>query len=550
MPTDDAAARLPAPRRQRRVERISQATIEVRVSDADVSFSQVRELIIDWLSLKAGAPLPEHMRLGGTGDLSTLGVQRVETAALNEPLYWSARQDDQDANFPRRTWVTEAALGRYNDQKLLIGHRLYCVTLGEQAPFSRSIPRFMREISRTFDTYLDDSRVHLSANIAKSEEDVDSLVDLMLDPRRRHPIICVSLDGELHTLSESIIDADKLANDVFGVAHVWKITRDASFVLTDRVGKELSVFNGAVRSWRSPFSIGDSGFSHPLALSRNIIEWQGKGPASFHKDLVDWALRFSAGRADAEDVLPPFSSVRQLVARLARERATAEGRSDKELLELALAENEKLSRELEDQKAEHKELLAMAENDIQRLQAERDEACAEVVNLRHRIATLEGALRNQRHEEEIPIPESLSQIGEWAQKYLGDGVRLLPRAISAAKKSPFEDVGFVYRVLLFLRDRYVPMRRLSTPMAKNDCDKALRELGLELTPSFSGPGAGQFGDEYKVKWNEKVRMLDSHLKGSNSRDPRYGFRLYFFWDEDLKAVVVGSLPGHLTTSVS
>jgi hypothetical protein len=172
------------------------------------------------------------------------------------------------------------------------------------------------------------------------------------------------------------------------------------------------------------------------------------------------------------------------------------------------------------------------------------------VNLRHRIATLEGALRNQRHEEEIPIPESLSQIGEWAQKYLGDGVRLLPRAISAAKKSPFEDVGFVYRVLLFLRDRYVPMRRLSTPMAKNDCDKALRELGLELTPSFSGPGAGQFGDEYKVKWNEKVRMLDSHLKGSNSRDPRYGFRLYFFWDEDLKAVVVGSLPGHLTTSVS
>jgi len=42
----------------------------------------------------------------------------------------------------------------------------------------------------------------------------------------------------------------------------------------------------------------------------------------------------------------------------------------------------------------------------------------------------------------------------------------------------------------------------------------------------------------------------SYLKGSSSREERYGFRLYFYWDEDTRQVVVGSFPGHLTTRVT
>lgn len=535
---------------QRRVERISQSTIELRVPSAGQAFSDVRAILLRWLSWKAGGPLPGGMQLGSTGELTNIGMQRVETAALEDPAYWAARQDDQDSNFPRRTWVTEAALAPHGNERLIVGHRLHLVTLGEPAPFSRSVPRFMRDIAQQFSTFMDDSEVSLEARRADTARDVDGLVRLLRSPTRRHPVIGVSSDPEYLGGRDTMLDADRLAKLCFGVAHVWVITKDAAFELTDQIGRELSVFHGGVRTWRFPLTLEDSPYSHPLALARRIAEWGDGGPAAFEKEVVDWALRFSAGRPDGDKLLPPFSEVRQMAARLAREKAKAEGRSDQELLELALAENDRLTKELDEQKAEHAEVMAFAESEEARVRGERDAAQAEVVQLRHRIEVLEAALRSQRQEPDAEIPDTLSALADWAGRELGDGVVLLPRAVNAAKKSPFEDVPFVYRTLIALRDKYVPMRRAGSAQAKAECDATWRELGLELTPSFAGAGAGQFGDEYRVKWDGKNRTLDLHLKGSNSRDPRYGFRCYFFWDESAQAVVVGSLPGHLTTNAS
>ena len=44
--------------------------------------------------------------------------------------------------------------------------------------------------------------------------------------------------------------------------------------------------------------------------------------------------------------------------------------------------------------------------------------------------------------------------------------------------------------------------------------------------------------------------LDRHLKKGTNREPRYCFRLYFFWDDTTSQVVVGWLPSHLSTRAS
>lgn len=62
--------------------------------------------------------------------------------------------------------------------------------------------------------------------------------------------------------------------------------------------------------------------------------------------------------------------------------------------------------------------------------------------------------------------------------------------------------------------------------------------------------AGEEGDECKVPWRKRNRFLDMHLKGNCSREARYCFRLYYFWDEESRQVVVGSFPAHLSTRVS
>ena len=525
----------------------SQAAIEVHVQDTTVDFRTVRGIVIDWLRIKSGGSLPDSILRGETGELSVIGSQRVETAALADPVFWAARQDDQDRSFPRRTWVTEAALAPKDGKQLLLGHRLHCVTLGDSAPFSRSIPGFMREVARSFDTRLDGIGISLQARRVTNEDDVDDLVDLLTDSERRHPVIGVSEDMEFVGSTGCLINPDRLASNVFGVAHVCLIARAAAFALTDRLGRDLSVFHGGVRSWRFPFAVDDVGYSHPLAVARRIETWANGGPEAFSKELMDWTLRFSAGRRDAETMLPPFAEVRHVASRVAREEAERSGKSDRELLDLALVENERLAHELKDQKAEYADMLALVEDDVRGSQAERDEALTEVVRLRARIDVVTAALQRQRDEPQIPMPDNLAELGDWGNLYLGNGVVLLPRAVNLAKKSPFEDVAFVYRALLLLRNQYVPMRRSGDPILKAEFEAALKELGLELTPSFAGARAGEFEDEYRVKWYGKNKNLDMHLKGNSSRDPRYGFRCYFFWDDDNKTVVIGAIPGHLST---
>jgi len=44
--------------------------------------------------------------------------------------------------------------------------------------------------------------------------------------------------------------------------------------------------------------------------------------------------------------------------------------------------------------------------------------------------------------------------------------------------------------------------------------------------------------------------MDRHLVKGTSRDPRFCMRIYFFWDDEENVVVVGHLPGHLTTAAT
>ena len=123
--------------------------------------------------------------------------------------------------------------------------------------------------------------------------------------------------------------------------------------MTDRIGKRLSVFNGAVR-------IGGRGCGPtmtiptiircglPTALrmtARNITQ----------RDITDLLLRASAGRRDADEAIPSFAEARRIASTLAREKATENGRSAEELLALYEAENARLMQELDDVKAEHTE---------------------------------------------------------------------------------------------------------------------------------------------------------------------------------------------------
>jgi len=205
---------------------------------------------------------------------------------------------------------------------------------------------------------------------------------------------------------------------------------------------------------------------------------------------------------------------------------------------------------LKEEKDTYNGLLQAAESDRRQIEIGRDQARDDYRALQARLLHLEVALKQSGKTEEPPIPNSFEAIEDWCRDYLSGSVYVMPRAFRIATKSRFDNPALAYKALLILRDYFVPMKREGGLDKKKGYEQALAELGLEDTPSFSSERAGEQGDEYKVTYNGRPRYLDRHIKGSSSREERFGFRLYFFWDADTQQAVVGSFPSHLKTRAS
>ena len=539
---------LPLFHNQRPTERVSQAALTIPTTDGQQDFKGVQALLLAWLREKVKANLPPAMARGETDALDHVDVPRTETVLLEDPLFWAFRRDDPDLNYPQRTWVTEASLSLAAG-KLHVGYRLHMVNRGQPAPFQRSVPRFMRDIARKYTTCLDGVETDLSATPVEWDHEIDDLIRLLDDPARNAPVIAVSKDRDGNGQEQALLDADRIANSVFGTAHVRVLSWDASLALTERVGKRWSVYRGAVRLWRPGARLGVSDpYDHPLLVAERIRD---DGAQLALNSVVDSTLRAAAGRRDAEKLAPPFAEVRRVAGAAGRALAMQSASSAQELLTVYQADNKDLTNLVADLNAEHAELLQIADADFLQIQAERDAARAEIANLRSRLEFFEHRRPDPALTAEEAVPDDFSGLEAWVTKHLGSTVHVLPRAFRAARKSLYENPTLAYRALLLLRDIYVPMRRGEAAGDGNQLwMDGLKELGLTLTPSFSGANAGQFGDEYFVDWNGRRRELDLHLKGNSSREPRYGFRLYFFWCDEIRCPVVGSFPSHLTTNVT
>lgn len=144
-----------------------------------------------------------------------------------------------------------------------------------------------------------------------------------------------------------------------------------------------------------------------------------------------------------------------------------------------------------------------------------------------------------------PVREwRLREIETWAAEN-SHRITILPRALSATKRSPYENEQFIYDCLELLATEY-------TQVKTNNADRfAFKDkadsMGLDYGGSVEPANRGTAGAQYIVRWGGRKRYLDQHLSKGIARDPRYCMRIYFFWDQTDQKVVVGSMPAHLDT---
>jgi len=146
-----------------------------------------------------------------------------------------------------------------------------------------------------------------------------------------------------------------------------------------------------------------------------------------------------------------------------------------------------------------------------------------------------------------PTPQrtwTLRDLGEWAGLN-EERIIVLPRAVSATRKSEYQDAAALYAALELLASTYrlVKLGQAAREQLQAEADALRMELRGSVEP-FNAT------DEYFVRWAGRRRFLDQHICKGGSRDPRFTLRVYFTWDEELKKVIVGWCPGHLSNSQS
>lgn len=528
---------------------VSQVTLRLRPAKGHDRFTETIKHILRWMNRRAGRNLPDDAWQGKSFELTDIGAQRTAAIALPERQYWAARLDDADKTVPLRTWVTEIGIGMDANADVLFGARLVCVTRGADEPFQRTVPGFLRAILNDGPANLDGVLLSREAPLISSAADVEQLVALLENPSRQADVLVFALPDGSANPSDAAASVKSVHDGTLGAAHVFVLSGPASFLLTDLVGRELSVFRRAVRTYRPGFRAWvDEPSRHPLALPERIANWSESGPAAFEKWLVNQALGNSAYAPGREEHLPGFNTVRQLAAQLERERFKKTGGTDADLIRLFEQDNEQLRKDIQEQKEQYDGLLLAAETEREAALQEANAAKAQAIERLHRIRQMEKKLTESTTQQATPIPETLDVFEAWCKEHLAGSIELANRAYQGVRKSDFHDPTFLYRALLLLRDHYVPMRVEGTPERKRSYEETLRTLQLE--DSATGEGVKFAPDLYSVQYGGVRRLLDRHLKGSDSRDRRYGFRLYFFWDDESQIVVVGWLPSHLDNRAS
>lgn len=300
-------------------------------------------------------------------------------------------------------------------------------------------------------------RLTSEAWLLKSSDDVYRLLELIENPARTRPVYVAALpDGEVNPAT-AFVNCGSLARRCLGIAHVVILPSPLSFELTDQVGKEHSVFSGAVRSYFPGFAVEDQvPRKHPLALPARIVDWPGGGAKAFEDLLVRRGYEYSIRRPDLEDRLPSFTQARKIA--LSRHQVDLERDGDQRAIIVNLqAQNQELSREAETWEAlatEEVDRRARLQDEADQLKTQNDWMRSELDRLRQELQKSTGG----RADAPIPFPADLGNVGEWAHQAVPGRLTILPRAIKAAKQGLYRETNHVFKALLVLANEYRDMK--------------------------------------------------------------------------------------------
>lgn len=555
--TGTVRAFVPKSRNVQGVYQLSATLASDRIADVNERFNEARRLALQWMNRRMKRELsrsvPKPAWDGERFEIDQHG-QLYGGMTLPDLDLWTCRMEHDDSAVAARTWSVDLALRRVGKEVILIQRTLCTSPVSCLEPVPLTVPRIVLDLVNG--PGLKDV-VPISGKpwLLNSAGDLDLLHLLLADSGRLLPVVMLTEADEIATdrtykVRRFVLEPSALAKDLTALAHVVVMPHELGFEWTRRVGKPWTAFNGAVRTFRPGLNFeSDDPYRHPLAKLDDIVLWEYNGVLSpqkllgedaFHAFLKEKAFQtLSSRQLRHEDTLfYRYAKIRSLANETSNRTATSAVEQE---LRLEIAELRKQIDEERNEKDYVYSYSAELEESAQRLERER-------FNLRTQLELLRSGL-GQAARVQIPIPNSFGEIEDWQQHVAGQ-LWIAPRAISAASKSQYKEPSLVYEALLLLANEYRQMRIHGGDEYRESYEDGLKRLKLNQARSIAESRVGEQGDEYYVNHpfqpGKKV-FLEEHLRRGNDRDQRNTLRIYFAWEQQEQVVIVGWLPGHLTT---
>ncbi|MGO9124402.1 MAG: hypothetical protein ACLP6G_05880 [Terriglobales bacterium] len=532
---DSLINRPPTQVREREILRVSAV---LAGGDPNEAVKAARNEVLKWAQNRTTGRLP--VEAWGHDSFEHLSSGRncaaVRLTSDKEDI-WAARVEDPDKTVPGRIWTSEISVARTVDEpgrftlRLLVGSPEISLTVEPH------VPGVVRQVVNSPGLLAGTIRLTDKFVTVRSDRDRDLLINALLDPSRRLPIIVLSVASHSSDPETPWLDPRTLAKACTGLALVVVLPSQYSWALTERFGKQLSVYEGAARVYLPGFTEDANPFGgHELILPTR--SFRPVDPESALTRLRWIAADGSVRRLRLGADVLSFAPLKALGLEQKQRALRKAGATDLERLKAA---NERIGileervREGERYQAQFSDLHAEAEERAEIAETQLKASGFRIQQLLEQIKT-----SGVTPDANIVLPDGWDTFCDWCDDQLAGRVLLTPQGRRGIRAAEFDDVHLAARCLLWLAN---DLRESKL----NGTGGSLRDRVVE--PGIVNAHCG--ADEFEIEWQGGHCLVDWHIKnGGNTRDPRHCLRIYYFWDESSQQAVIASLPAHRRTDAS
>lgn len=276
---------------------------------------------------------------------SSDGKKLIETYKWDAPAGgggWALRWTQPGEEPDEPSVITEIIL-RQSENSLAIS-----VQIGYQRSLPRGYGLWMKRprlVPQLLNQFGGEAGIPLAADaINLSKFEIDRLLETLQNDRRKLPLVLFSVHPDQGT---TVCRVDLVADILAGLAHVFTLADvEASFVLTDSVGKGHSCFNGATKIYWPGWTPEDNPFKHRLLWPEDLTPGDPGGDYRGANKLLH-----ILATAAAAIPLPPPRSFEEAKAGAESKKVENEALEILEDIDRVNRENSALKVELDDARA-------------------------------------------------------------------------------------------------------------------------------------------------------------------------------------------------------